>query len=177
VFTDTADSNHAASIQLIAAAGITLGCNPPLNSQFCPSGNVTRGQMAAFLNRALQLPATATDFFDDDDGSVFEGDINRLANAGITSGCNPPLNNFYCPSGNVTRGQMAAFLVRAFDLPATATDFFGDDNSSTFEDDINRLAAAGITQGCNPPANTDYCPNASVTRGQMATFLVRALDL
>ena len=38
-------------------------------------------------------------------------------------------------------------------LPS-ATDFFGDDNTSIFEDDINRLAAAGITQGCNPPANT-----------------------
>ncbi len=176
-FTDTAGSSHAASIQLLAATGISRGCNPPLNDQFCPNGNATRGQMAAFLNRALQLPATAQDFFDDDAGSVFEADINRLAKAGITSGCNPPLNSAYCPGDNVARGEMAAFLVRAFDLPATAQDFFDDDAGSIFEDDINRLAAAGITKGCNPPANTSYCPNASITRGEMATFLVRALDL
>ena len=72
---------------------------------------------------------------------------------------------------------MAAFLVRAFNLPPTAVDYFDDDNGSTFEDDINRLAAAGITQGCNPPANTKFCPNDLVTRGQMASFLVRALGL
>ena len=72
---------------------------------------------------------------------------------------------------------MAAFMVRAFNLPPTSQNFFDDDDGSTFEDDINRLAAAGITQGCNPPANTQYCPGALVTRAQMASFLVRALGL
>jgi hypothetical protein len=31
-----------------------LGCNPPVNDRFCPAQSVTRGQMAAFLNRALE---------------------------------------------------------------------------------------------------------------------------
>ncbi len=53
---------------------------------------------------------------------------------------------------------------------------FTDDNGSVFENSIEWLAAQGITQGCNPPANTKFCPNDQVTRGQMATFLVRALD-
>ena len=48
---------------------------------------------------------------------------------------------------------MAAFMVRALDLPATDIDFFTDDNGSVFGDDINRLAASGITRGCNPPDN------------------------
>jgi len=61
--------------------------------------------------------------------------------------------------------------------PAAAVDEFGDDNGSVHETAINALAAAGITLGCNPPTNTNYCPNNPVTRAQMATFLVRALDL
>jgi hypothetical protein len=72
--------------------------------------------MAAFLRRALSLPNTGTDHFDDDDGSIFEADINAIAEAGITKGCNPPANNLYCPTEAVTRDQMASFLARALDL-------------------------------------------------------------
>jgi hypothetical protein len=115
--------------------------------------------------------------FIDDDGSVFEADIERLAAAGITKGCNPPSNDRYCPNDSVTRGQMAAFLTRALDLTATGSTDFVDDDGSIFETDIEKLANAGITKGCNPPSNDRYCPNDSVTRGQMAAFLTRALDL
>jgi hypothetical protein len=72
--------------------------------------------MAAFLTRALDLTATGSTDFVDDDGSIFETDIEKLANAGITKGCNPPSNDRYCPNDSVTRGQMAAFLTRALDL-------------------------------------------------------------
>ena len=44
---------------------------------------------------------------------------------------------------------MATFLVRAFDLPATGTDYFGDDNANKHEANINALARAGITSGCD----------------------------
>ena len=71
---------------------------------------------------------------------------------------------------------MAAFLVRALGLPPASGDRFVDDDGSTFEDDIERLAAAGITAGCNPPANDNYCPDEPVSRGQMAAFLRRALS-
>jgi Tol biopolymer transport system component len=107
--------------------------------------------------------------FDDDDGSIFEADIEWLAAAAITTGCGDRL---FCPGDNVTRGQMAAFLVRALDLPITSSDYFTDDNVSIFEGDINRLAASGITSGCG---TTSFCPNDNVTRGQMAAFLKRAL--
>ena len=53
---------------------------------------------------------------------------------------------------------------------------FVDDDGSTFEADIEWMATAGITRGCNPPANTEFCPDDFVTRGQMAAFLHRALE-
>lgn len=44
-----------------------------------------------------------------------------------------------------------------------------------FEADIDKLATAGVTRGCNPPVNDQFCPGKAVTRGQMAAFLHRAL--
>ena len=71
---------------------------------------------------------------------------------------------------------MAAFLVRAMGYTNNGGgNLFTDDNSSIFENDIDRLATAGVTKGCNPPANTKFCPNNFVTRAQMAAFLHRAL--
>ncbi len=167
-----ADYVFFADIEWLAESGITLGCNPPANTLFCPGANVTRGQMAAFLDRALDLPP-GPDAFEDDDTSVFEPNIDALAAAGITAGCNPPANTLFCPGADVTRGQMAAFLVRALALPP-GPERFRDDDASVFEADINALAAAGITLGCNPPANDLFCPDAPVTRAQMAAFLHRA---
>ena len=178
-FVDTSESVFAADIEWLAASGITKGCNPPLNDRFCPDDPVTRGQMAAFLHRALPDLAAqnpATDFVDDD-GAVFEGDIEWLSATGVTRGCNPPANDAFCPDDVVTRAQMAAFLHRALpDLPLSGTPAaFVDDNGSTFEADIEWLAATGVTRGCNPPVNDQFCPNAPVTRGAMAAFLNRAL--
>ncbi|HEY7565071.1 MAG TPA: S-layer homology domain-containing protein [Acidimicrobiia bacterium] len=166
------------AIDWLAAERITLGCNPPINDRFCPADSVSRGQMAGFLGRALDLSSyTGPDRFVDDDGNVFEGAIERLAQAGITVGCNPPANDRFCPANTVSRGQMAAFLVRALDLPAyTGPNRFSDDNGHVFEGAIERLAQAGITVGCNPPANDRFCPNDPVNRAQMAGFLRRALD-
>ena len=176
-FTDDDDSIFESDINWLAAEGITKGCNPPSNTRFCPNASVTRGQMAAFLVRALGYTTNPPgDRFTDDNGSIFEADIEKLAAAGVTKGCNPPSNTRFCPNASVTRGQMAAFLVRALGYTTNPPgDRFTDDNGSIFEADIEKLAAAGVTKGCNPPSNTRFCPNASVTRGQMAAFLHRAL--
>ena len=177
-FVDDDDSVFEADIEWISARGITRGCNPPVNDRYCPDSHVTRGQMAAFLVRAFGYSdAGGGDRFIDDDGSLFEADINRLATAGVTKGCDPPTNSRFCPADSVTRGQMAAFLVRAFGYSdAGGGDRFIDDDGSVFEADIDRIAAADITRGCNPPANTRFCPNDYVTRGQLAAFLHRALE-
>jgi hypothetical protein len=112
-FSDTGDSVFYEEIDWIAAAGITRGCDPLSNDLFCPEDPVTRGQMAAFLNRALDLPPASGSGFTDIGSSVFVGDIEAIAAAGITRGCNPPANDMYCPYQLVTREQMAAFLYRA----------------------------------------------------------------
>ncbi len=179
LFFDDDGSIHESSIEAIASAGITKGCNPPYQTGYCPNSAVTREQMAAFLVRALGLTDTGGgNSFVDDDGSIFENDIAKLAAAGVTKGCNPPDNDLFCPNSAVTRGQMAAFLVRAMGYADTGGgDSFVDDDGSVFENDIAKLAAAGVTKGCNPPANDRYCPDDPVTRAQMATFLTRALDL
>ena len=177
-FKDDNGNIHEGNIEAIAAAGITKGCNPPANNLYCPATAVSRGQMAAFLVRALGLPATGTDYFADDDESIFEDDINRLAESAITKGCNPPANTEYCPDSNVTREQMAAFLVRALDLVDDGGgNLFTDDDTSIFEADIDKLGTAGVTRGCNPPANSRFCPKDLVLRDRMASFLARALGL
>ena len=176
-FIDDDGSVFEADIEWMAATGITKGCNPPTNDRFCPNDSVTRGQMAAFLVRALRLTDQLDDPFIDDDGSIFESDIEKLAAVGITRGCNPPTNNLFCPSERVTRGQMAAFLVRALGhTDDGGGDLFVDDDGSIFESEIDKMATAGVTKGCNPPDNTNYCPSGYVTRGQMAAFLHRALS-
>src|SRR3970040_926010 len=120
------------------------------------------------------LPLGGT--FIDDDGNVHEGGIEAIAAAGITTGCNPPTNNRYCPSQTVTRGQMAAFIVRALSLTQADQDHFTDDTGHRFETAINLLAGAGITLGCNPPDNDRFCPDREMTRGEMAAMLARAFD-
>jgi hypothetical protein len=168
-FLDLGASPFKNDIAWLKASGITSGCVAN-QERFCPLTNVSRGQMAAFLVRALDLPQTNTNFFTDDAGHLFENDINRLKAAGITTGCTPTT---FCPDATITREQMAAFLDRALDPDPTGADFFTDDETSIFEASINRLAAAGITTGCG---GGKFCPLTSVTREQMAAFLRRALS-
>lgn len=113
-FSDVAsDHKYAAEIGALAAAGITLGCNPPDNTRFCPERTVTRQQMASFFTRALDLRTQLDPFGDVSRSNVHRFDIGALADSGITRGCNPPRNSKYCPGSDVTRGQMAAFINRA----------------------------------------------------------------
>jgi 5'-nucleotidase / UDP-sugar diphosphatase len=134
----------------------------------------------AMVSSLVALGATpglaADEFTDVPASNIFHDDISWLAESGITRGCNPPDNTEFCPERNVTRGEMAAFFVRGLGLTSTdgATDFT-DDDDSIFENDIERLSAAGITRGCNPPDNTEFCPDDFVTREQMAAFFHRAL--
>ena len=165
-FNDIGSSSFGADIIWMAEAGITSGCG---SGNFCPKRTVTREQMASFLARALNLPASSTDFFADDETSGHEADINRLAASGITGGC---AEGKFCPTRAVTREQMASFLSRALDLAPSPTDFFTDDEASAHENDVNRLAASGVTGGC---AANRFCPSVNVTREQMAAFLHRAL--
>jgi hypothetical protein len=166
-FPDMFESVFLDDVFWMGATGISTGCGA---AGYCPDDDVTRGQMAAFLVRALRLTESDPNIeFSDDDTSVFQADIERLATAGITSGCG---QGIFCPNDPVTRSQMAAFLVRAMGYTDRGSNDFTDDNGNVFEADIERLAAAGVTSGCGPDT---FCPNDNVTRGQMAAFLHRAL--
>lgn len=174
-FFDDDGSVHEGAIEAVAAAGITVGCDE-LGERFCPDRAVTRAEMATFLVRALGVAPQDPVRFTDAAG-VHRGSIGAAEGAGWFKGCNPPANDMFCPNEALTRGQAAAVLVRAFDLPEVAGTEFVDDDGSMFETAIERLAAAGVTKGCNPPANDRFCPNRPVTRGEMATFLARLLGL
>jgi hypothetical protein len=169
-FTDDNGNAHEGYVEAIAAAGVTSGCEEGL---YCPADSVTRGQMASFLARALDLPASITDWFSDDDTSTHEANINRIADAGVTLGFS---DGTFRPDDLVPRDQMASFLARAVDGLVVATqDYFDDDDGNTHEDNINIMAENAITLGCGDPG--EYCPSELVRRDQMASFLGRALGL
>jgi len=104
-------------IEELSGLGITGGCG---NGNYCPNDPVTRRQMAAFLLKTLSgsdhvPPAAASAFADVSDADSFEPWIMELYGLGVTGGCaTSPLR--YCPDNPVTRGQMAAFLVKTFNL-------------------------------------------------------------
>jgi Lysyl oxidase/S-layer homology domain len=110
-FDDDDGSTHEWAINRIAEAGLLRGCGV---RRFCGSRLVTRAVMAMMLYRALDLPSADRDYFDDDDGTIYERSINALAAAGLTFGCG---DGGYCPSAPVTNGQTAAYLHRGFGAP------------------------------------------------------------
>jgi IPT/TIG domain/Right handed beta helix region/S-layer homology domain len=108
-----------------------------------------------------------------DAGGVFYPYIVTLVGNGVTAGCG---GGNYCPDANVTRAQMAAFLLKAKHglcyTPPPCTGTFGDVACpSLFANWIEALAAEGITGGCG---GGNYCPGNAVRRDQMAAFLLKA---
>jgi subtilisin-like proprotein convertase family protein len=180
-------SNHLfwAHVEALAETGITAGCatNP---ARFCPDSAVTRGQAAVLLLRGIAWPGVAspprpagTVFADVAAGHPFAAWIEALFAAGITGGCATSPRR-YCPDAGVTRAQMAVFLLKGkhgpgYQPPAPAQQSFGDVPSGhPFAAWIYQLTAEGITSGCG---SGNYCPDAPVTRGQLAVFLVRTFNL
>ncbi len=112
-FPDDAGDYNEPGINQVAEAGIATACSA---GRFCPIAPITKAQFAGLLARALALPAATQDFFDDDTGTTFEADINRLAEAGIMAGCGV---RTFCIKQAVTRGQVMALLHRAL-VPPTS---------------------------------------------------------
>jgi murein DD-endopeptidase MepM/ murein hydrolase activator NlpD len=168
-------------IERLYNAGITGGCgSSPLT--YCPENTVTRAQMAVFLLRgehgsAYTPPNASGTVFSDVPSTYWAANwIEQLASEGITSGCG---TGVYCPETPVTRAQMAVFLLRAKHgsayAPPVAAGIFTDVPADYWAAAwIEQLAAEGITSGCGSGA---YCPDQSVTRAQMAVFLVKTFNL
>jgi S-layer homology domain len=165
-------------VETLVLHGVTAGCGA---GNYCPDGPITRAQMAVFLLKALFAgdhvpPASSGAEFGDVPASHWAAAwIEELVAEGITVGCGA---DNYCPESAVTRAQMAVFLLVTKHGPgylppaATGTVFADVARSHWAAAWIEQLAAEGITTGCAPAA---YCPEAPVTRAQMAVFLVRAL--
>jgi hypothetical protein len=183
IFGDVPESHWAFQhIQGLYNAGITGGCNAnPL--LYCPENPVTRAQMAVFILRGMHGSAytptnsTGTVFADVPLGVFADAWIEQFSFEGITAGCT---GDSYCPDANVTRAQMAVFLLRgkygnSYAPPAASGTVFTDVPLGSFADAwIEQLATEGITGGCG---NNQFCPDAFVTRAQMAVFLVRTFNL
>jgi len=163
-------------IEAIYNDGITVGCSQsPLS--YCPSGAVTRDQMAAFIIRALfgeNFGYTQTPWFSDVPATDnFFKYIQKLKDLNITT-----LSGAYLPGEGVTRGQMAAFLVRARQVETgqptesftyTPTAYFTDvPAGSTFFSYVQRLKDIGITT-----VTGTYGVDEIVPRDQMAAFIAR----
>jgi hypothetical protein len=138
--------------------------------------------MAVFLERGMRgsdfrPPAAKGNVILDVAATDFAASyIEQLYLDGITAGCGA---NKYCPAAQISRAEMAVFLLRAKHgagyRPPAATGMFSDVPLSHWAVHwIEQLAREGITGGCG---GGKYCPSAVVTRDQMAVFLVRTFGL
>jgi hypothetical protein len=172
---------HGAAIACAGAYGLVAGFP---DGTFRPAVPVTRGQMATFVAgwlraaTGLALPTSDEVGFSDLEGSTHERAIRALATAGIIGG---RVDGTFGPGEPLTRGQFARAMVNAISYadvfavggplpPAADPAIFTDVVGTTFAAEIGALAGAGITRG-NPDGT--FLPNAQVTRGQLATFLMQ----
>jgi hypothetical protein len=166
-------------VESLWQSGVTGGCG---DNNFCPEAPITRAQMAVFIVRAMHgsafvpPPAAGNVFLDVGATDFAAAYIEQLYRDGISGGCG---NNNFCPGAPITRAQMAVFLLRAIHgpgyLPPPATGVFDDVDLAYWAVAwIEQLAAEGITGGCG---GGDYCPDAPVTRAQMAVFMDRSFVL
>ena len=177
-FADDDGGFYEPALDALAESGILDGteCGEGLA---CPDEEMERWVMAVWLVRALEEAdpegVSSTRFEDVDTDQWWMPFVERLAELGVTRGCAVEPARF-CPEASVTRAQMATFLTRAFSLESAPAAGFVDTEGNTHEANINALAGANFTAGCaTEPAR--FCPGSPVTRGQMATFLARALGL
>jgi uncharacterized repeat protein (TIGR01451 family)/CSLREA domain-containing protein len=178
------------AIEKIFRAGITTGCG---GGNYCPNLPITRNAMAAFILRGKHggsyvAPDPTGDYWADVTTSTFLARwMEQFGREGITTGCGPGPGGKpnFCPTAQVTRDGMSVFLLRGKNgstfLPPVATgNVFCDVLISTFLARwMEELKVENITQGCGAGScgKLNFCPVGTVTRGEMAPFLVRAFGL
>lgn len=161
-----------------AGAGIMRGCT---YFTFCPTGVVTRADMAGYLERAIHGPNTPPPVYLGGFTDVFFNDYNAnyiqgLVDDGITAGCG---EGIYCPDSPNTRAQMSVFIWKGEhgdQAPPSCTGIFTDvpcpDGFAV--DYIEGLYNEGVTAGCG---GGNFCPNANITNAQMSVFLVKGFNI
>ena len=141
----------------------------PTHTGIARKGTIAIGEQTFTIRQAAAI-------FYDDPNDMFTPYIYAINTEGITRGCwGDP--NYYCPGDVVTRGAMAAFIIRAIygeDFSYTQTPYFTDVPASNgYFKYVQKMRDDGITQGCWGDTNY-YCPDDVVTRGAMAAFIIRA---
>ncbi|MFK2827231.1 S-layer homology domain-containing protein [Bacillus sp. B190/17] len=156
-------------IHFLSERGIISGFE---DGSFQPNKTVTRAEAAIMISRALELPinSTKTPFTDVSPSSKAAGYIAAAYKQGIISGFP---NETFQPAQTVSRGQMAIFLARAFELQEKAEITFPDvaEKMASYEA-IQKILAAGITQGYE---DGRFQPDKGLTRGDFSALLARAL--
>ncbi|BCG60785.1 S-layer homology domain-containing protein [Paenibacillus sp. URB8-2] len=110
-------------------------------------------------------------YFTDIANSWARDEINALADLGIINGF---ADGTYHPNEYNSRAEIAAILVRAFDLESNTTISFNDTKNHWAENYISTAAASGIVKGINADR---FAPNEKVTREQLVVMLIRASGL
>jgi hypothetical protein len=168
-FTDVTVTVYTPYIYSIYTEGITVGCG---SGMYCSLSNVTRGQMAAFIIRSKfgeSFSYTTTPYYSDvhSDNAYFKY-VQKLKDLEITT-----TTGTYMVDDNVTREQMAAFIIRAKygeTFSYTTTPYFTDvDSTSIFFKYVQKMKDDAITTTTGA-----YMASSNVTRDQMAAFLGRA---
>ncbi|MDP9405642.1 MAG: S-layer homology domain-containing protein [Actinomycetota bacterium] len=184
-FTDIEGSTFEREIECLVWYEITQGVS---RRQYVPGRGVARDQMATFIANVIDYASRdealrdlprydgGNEFADVADDNVHVGNINRLVDAGVIEGRDAER---FAPKRVVTRAQMASFLNGAQRYLtstgfSTLDDFFGDDEDSVHEGNINAIASRGVANGTGAGR---YNPDGTVTRGQMAAFIMRLLDV
>ena len=175
---DDAGTEHGWDLRHLAGRGI-LDNTECGSYRICPNDPIKRWVIAVWLVRVLDgtdpEPLGYNRFEDVHPGLQWAAHTERLAELNVTNGCSGE-RALFCPQETVTRAQMASLVARAFDLPSgTPSTFIDVDRQSVHADDIDALAATGITIGCNVDGNR-FCPDGPLTRGHLASFLRRAIN-
>ena len=157
----------------LAERGVVKGYE---DGTYRPNASVTRAQSAKILAHVLDLDTTNVKdpgFSDVKKGTPYYGPIAALAQAGYIKGYEENGVKSFKPNNNLTRSQMAKILTLGFDLKESALDanrFKDVKPTDAYAGYVAALLALDITTGTTP---TTFEPNGLVTRGQMATFVVR----
>jgi hypothetical protein len=190
-FSDQENPWYLPYVEALAQAGLAPGCRSEsfdvmgeieLLHYFCPEREVTRAEVAFFIELALHgagyVPPAATGIFSDVPVEHWAaGWIEGMVADGITSGCT---EGAFCPDDPVTRAQAAVFIGRivhgvgADDLPQPVGIFNDVPIDYWGAAWIEQMALDGISSGCG---EWQFCPEATITRADLAVFLARAIGL
>ena len=171
-FEDVQDENafYFAPVYWAVEQGITTGKTA---TTFDPNGTCTRGQAVTFLWRAAGSPepkGTEMPFTDVASGSYCEKAVLWAVENGITNGTT---ETTFSPNAGCTRAQIVALICRSQQGTPAAGDLPFTDVPVWAYDAIAWSYQQGIVKGTT---ETTFSPNALCTRGQIVTFLYRALS-